>query len=270
MRIALAQMRLQGADVQVNLDKALHWIDEASDRHADLICFPELQLHEFFPQYQDVDTSNYLLPLSDPRIETVKKRCKAKNIHAVPNFYVQEGIGKYDASLFINQEGALLGLSKMVHIINAHQFYEKNYYTPSDDGFKVFQTPIGKIGVIVCFDRHLPESFRLCALQGAQLILIPTANVKNEPLKVFEWELRIAAMQNHLFIAMCNRVGIEGEMAFAGESLVVGPDGSVIAKANDREQLFLADIDLAAIEAVRRERDYLQVRRPEMYHGLIQ
>lgn len=141
----------------------------------------------------------------------------------------------------------------------------KDYYTPSDDGFKVFDTPWGKIGIIICYDRHLPESIRTCTLKGADLILIPTANTKAEPMELFEWEIRVQAMQNQVFIAMCNRVGTEGAMEFAGESLVVSPKGDILVKADDQEQLISCDIHLPDAAALRKQVPYLSTRRPEWY-----
>ena len=85
------------------------------------------------------------------------------------------------------------------------RFFEQDYYTPADDGFKVFETEFGKIGLVICFDRHYPESIRTEALMGADLILIPTVNTKAEPSEMFEWELRVQAFHNSVFIAMCNR-----------------------------------------------------------------
>ena len=99
----------------------------------------------------------------------------------------------------------------------------------------------------------------------AQLIIIPTANTKGEPLEKFEWELRIPAMQNSVFIAMCNRVGVEHDMHFCGESIVVDPNGDVLAKADDTEQILYADIDFGVIHKGRQARPYLELRRPELY-----
>lgn len=106
-----------------------------------------------------------------------------------------------------------------------------DYYTPSNDGFKVFDTEYGKIGIVVCFDRHYPESIRTEALMGADLILIPTVNTIAEPSEMFEWEPRVQAFHNSISIAMCNRVGHEGEMNFSGESIVVSPNGEVLKKS---------------------------------------
>lgn len=100
---------------------------------------------------------------------------------------------RYDTSLLIDDAGMLLGEQKMVHIAQAACFYEQDYYTPSEEGFRVFDTPIGKIGIVVCFDRHYPESIRTEALKGAELILVPTVNTKDEPSELFQWEIRIQA-----------------------------------------------------------------------------
>ena len=153
----------------------------------------------------------------------------------------------------------------MVHVAQADQFYEQDYYTPADDGFKVFDTIYGRIGIVVCFDRHYPESIRTEALMGADLILIPTVNTKAEPSEMFEWELRVQAFQNSVAIAMCNRVGREGAMDFSGESVVVDANGNVIAKAGEEEQLLYADIDLSDSLKIRRNRPYTNLRRPELY-----
>lgn len=153
----------------------------------------------------------------------------------------------------------------MVHVLQAQNFYERDYYTPSTDGFHVFDTPWGKVGIVICFDRHLPESIRTCASKGAQLIIIPTANIEGEPLEMFEWELRVQAMHSNVFIAMCNRVGTEGDATFAGQSIVVDPDGEVILKADNQEQLITCEIDLEQTKESRAKRPYITLRRPSMY-----
>ena len=171
----------------------------------------------------------------------------------------------YDASILIDRNGDVIGVQKMVHIAQAPQFYEQDYYTPSDDGFHVFDTEIGRIGIVVCFDRHYPESIRTEALDGADLILVPTVNVKSEPLEMFEWEMRVQAFQNSVAIAMCNRVGHEGEMDFAGESLVTDASGNLLAKADDKEQILYTDVDLSQSAITRASRPYTNLRQPQWY-----
>ena len=142
-----------------------------------------------------------------PEITAIRDACRKFRIYASPNVYLKQGEKRYDASLMIGSGGEILGVSKMVHIAQAKFFYEQDYYTPSDDGFKVYDTPFGKIGIVICFDRHLPDGIRSCAKQGAELVIIPTANILGEPLELFAWEVRVQSFQNTVFTAMCNRVG---------------------------------------------------------------
>ena len=263
MKIAMAQMKID-ENQSMNLEKSLKMIETAANEGAKLICFPELQLSHFFPQYPGLDVSEHILLIEDERILKIREKCKECGIMAIPNIYLEENDKYYDTSILISKDGEIIGTSKMVHIMQCPQFYEQDYYDPSDTGFRVFDTSFGKIGIIVCFDRHMPESFRLCALQGAEIIIIPTANTKNEPLEKFEWELRIPAMQNNVFVAMCNRVGKEGEMDFAGQSIVVDPNGDVVVKAGDNEQIVYADIDPGMIRKARQMRPFISLRRPEV------
>ena len=102
-------------------------------------------------------------------------------------------------------------------------------------------------------------------MMGAELIIIPTANTEAEPMEMFEWEVRVQAMQNQVFVAMCNRVGLEGDMDFAGQSIVVHPSGDVIVKADNAQQLVTCEIDLAESRLWRGKRPYISTRRPDMY-----
>lgn len=264
MKIALVQPVI-GAEMKKNLQKALVHMDIASSKGADVVCFPEIQFCPFFPQFPGKDASEYAMGIDHKIVKQVQAKCLELNLICVPNFYLSHGNNNFDASPLINSDGSIAGISKMVHIAQFPYFFEQDYYTPSDEGFIVYDTPLGKIGVVICFDRHIPESIRTCVLKGAQIIIIPTANTKAEPLEMFEWELRIQAMQNSIFIAMCNRVGKEADMDFCGESLVIAPDGSVITKADDSEQILYADIDFSMIDISRKQRPYLSLRRPELY-----
>lgn len=264
IKIALVQMSMS-ENMEKNMEKAFAYIEEASNNGADLICFPELQFYKFFPQYSKLDVNDCALDINCNVIQRMQEKCKQFNIAIVPNFYLEENGNRYDASPFIDRDGKILGVSKMVHIVQANQFFEQDYYTPSEEGFKVYDTSIGKIGIVICFDRHYPESIRSCALQNADLIIIPTANTKEEPLEMFEWELRIPANQNSVFIAMCNRVGLEENMNFAGESLVVNPDGKVLAKADDKEQILYCDICMKESTENRNKKPYFALRRPDKY-----
>lgn len=264
MKLALAQIRVS-ENMENNLKKALSFIRDAAAKGADLILFPEVQLSPFFPQYEGRTADQYLLPLTHPFVEQVCAACKESGIYASPNFYVSENGKAYDMSLLINDCGEIIGRQKMLHIAQCEKFYEQDYYTPSEEGFSVFDTPLGKIGIVVCFDRHYPESIRTEALRGADLILIPTANTKAEPSDLFQWEIRIQAFQNCVNVAMCNRVGLEGEMDFSGESIVSDYNGSCIGLAGDQETLLLVDVDLEGTASVRERKPYTNLRRKSLY-----
>lgn len=263
-KIALYQMKNAGS-FSANLEKSLSAIREAAASHADLILFPEVQLTEFFPQYPNQEVLKYACEIDSDVLHALRDVCRENHIMAVPNIYLRENGKCYDASILIGRDGEILGIQKMVHVAQAEQFYEQDYYTPSDDGFLVFDTDIGKIGIVVCFDRHYPESIRTETLKGANLILIPTVNVKTEPMEMFEWEIRVQAFQNSVVVAMCNRVGTEGEMEFAGESIVVDANGEILAKSDDTEQIIYTDIDLEASEKIRRKKPYTSLRRKQLY-----
>ncbi|MDD5922629.1 MAG: carbon-nitrogen hydrolase family protein [Eubacteriales bacterium] len=300
MRIALAQMAMS-ADEKENLIRSLKLLEEAEEGGADLILYPEVQLTPFFAQFpaniggccgggtgpralsarnnpseesveesteegKPFDSAEAHYPGEGiPEIKAFRKLCRKHAIMASPNFYYEENGKNYDASFLIDRNGDVTGVQKMVHIVEVPQFYEQDYYTPSDDGFHVFETDAGRIGVVVCFDRHYPESVRTEAVMGAELVLIPTANVKAEPIELFEQEVRVQAYQNECFIAMCNRTGREAGMDFCGRSVVIGPDGDICARAGEGEELLFADIDIGRVSRTREQRPYLSLRRPEWY-----
>ncbi len=207
-RIALFQMQSE-IEISENLIKSIAAVKEAAEQGADLILFPEVHLTEFFPHYPGSDASRYAVSIDSDIIRQFCSVCKKYRIMAVPNIYLNEGGRLYDASILIGRDGGIIGIQKMVHIAQMPQFYEQDYYMPSDEGFGVFDTDIGKIGIVVCFDRHYPESIRTESLMGAELILIPTVNTLTEPLEMFEWEMSVDAFRNSVAVAMCNRVGNE-------------------------------------------------------------
>ena len=264
MRLALVQMPYYG-NVELNLSKSLQAIEMAAKHEAELVLFPEVQLTEFFPQYPGLNMRRYAIPIDGEIVKKFCDTCRINKISAVPNLYLLEKGRTYDASIFVDKNGKVIGVQKMVHIAQAKQFYEQDYYTPSDNGFQVYDTEFGKIGIVVCFDRHYPESIRTETLQGAELILIPTVNTKAEPSLMFEWELRVQAFQNSVILAMCNRVGTEGKMCFSGESIVIDAKGEVLAKADDTEQIMYVDIDMHSAIKIRNAKPYTQLRRPKFY-----
>ena len=264
MRIGLAQMSME-SDIEANFQKSLAFIRDAAKQGVDIICFPEVQLSPFFAQYEKMDVSRYVIEENSRYISEMKFLCKEKGIYACPNFYIEENGKRYDMSLLIDDKGCIIGRQKMVHIAQCECFYEQDYYTQSEEGFQVFDTKFGKIGIVVCFDRHYPESIRTEALRGAELVIIPTANTIAEPSELFQWEIRVQAFQNSVNIAMCNRVGREDKMIFSGESVVCNYDGDVISSAGSDETLLISEVDLSAASEKRKKKPYTILRRLDLY-----
>lgn len=257
MRLAMAQMRMSEC-VQENLESSLRAMRLAKERGADLVFFPEVQLSPFFAMTPGGNADAWVSRLDGPEVAAFCAACKELALWASPNLYLEISGRRFDASLMIDACGKIRGISKMVHIFQAENFYECDYYAPSDDGFKVFDTPFGKLGIVICFDRHIPGSVRACALGGAELVLVPTANLSSEPMELFEWEMRVQAFQNLVNMAMCNRVGREGGKTFAGEALVAGPNGELLFKAKNSEELCIVDLDLGKVREVRQGRNWLR------------
>jgi len=263
MRVAMAQMKM-APDRERNYQKTLALIAECKGK-ADLICFPEIQLTPFFPQYEGRDVSEYVMTLESDYVKGVCTACREAGVYASPNFYIEENGKRYDMSLLIDDEGNIIGKQKMVHIAQAEMFYEQDYYTPSEESFQVFDTKYGKVGIVVCFDRHYPESIRTSALNGAELIIVPTANTKAEPSELFQWEIKIQAFQSCVNVAMCNRVGLEDGMDFSGESIVADYNGETVLLCDDSEGLLIAEVDMAGATATRNRKPYTNLRRTELY-----
>lgn len=262
MKLCMCQMAMS-SKIEENLGWSLQAMEQAAKEGAELILFPELQLTPFFPQYPQQEITP--LELNHPYLRALCNACQQFGIMAAPNVYLLDNGKAYDATLLIDKDGTLLGVQKMVHIAQMPHFFEQDYYTPSNTGFQVFDTSLGKIGIVVCFDRHYPESVRTEALQGADLILIPTANTTDEPSELFEWEIRVQAFQNSTAIAMCNRVGREGAMHFCGESLVVSAYGELLVKASTDSELVYVELSLAESANAKAKKPYLNLRRKEWY-----
>lgn len=268
MRIALAQQSAV-LDRERNLEKALNSMRRAKEGGADLIVFPELVLDRFFPQQEgNLWAREIAETIPGPTTEKVAALAGELSLVTVFNLYEVGAQGRYfDSSPVFDADGSLLGVSQMLHITDYHRFHERSYYHPGDPGARVFDTRAGKIGVAICYDRHYPEYMRALALGGAELVAVPQAGALGEwPKGMFEAELRTAAFQNGYFVALCNRVGKEEELLFAGESFVTDPEGQVLTRGKSLEEdLVLADLNLDRCESSTARRMFLRDRRPEIY-----
>jgi N-carbamoylputrescine amidase len=267
MRIALVQQHAT-KNRENNIERGLRALDEAAAAGADLVCYAELAFEPFYPQRPaDGDPKGLAQEVPGPVTESFAKRAAELGVVVVLNLFERDGDLCYDCSPVIDADGSLVGRARMVHITDYPCFHEQGYYAPGDTGAPVFQTRVGRIGVSICYDRHYPEYMRALALAGAELVVVPQAGAVGEwPDGLYEAELRVAAFQNGYFTALCNRVGAEECLDFAGQSFVCAPDGRVVASAPEGEDYILyADLDLAEVADSHARKLFLKDRRPELY-----
>ena len=267
MKIALIQQHAT-KDKNANVSRGLAALETAARGGAELACFAELAFEWFYPQRPaDSGFRDLAEPLDGPTVKAFQKKAKALGIVTVINLYERDGQHTYDSSPVIDADGALLGVTRMIHITDYPCFHEQGYYTPGDKGAPVYTTKAGRIGVSICYDRHFPEYMRALAVAGADLVIVPQAGAVDEwPEGLYEAEMRVSAFQNGYFTALCNRVGKEDCLDFAGESFVCGPDGEVIARgAKNQDEIVVAEIDYAKLGESNARRLFLKHRRPELY-----
>ena len=267
MRIALVQQKASH-DRSENLRRGLAALEEAAHAGANLVCYAELAFERFYPQVPGrSETREKAEPIPGPTTEAFAEKARDLSVVVVINLYERDGERCFDTSPVIDADGALLGRTRMIHITDYACFHERDYYTPGDTGVPVYATGVGRVGVAICYDRHFPEYMRALALGGADLVAIPQAGAVGEwPEGLFEAEVRTAAFQNGYFVALCNRVGAEECLEFAGESFICGPDGRILARAAPgEEQILYADLDLEETARSHAKRLFLPDRRPELY-----
>jgi len=267
MRIALVQQPATESR-EANRARGLKAADEAARLGAQLVCFAELAFDPFYPQARpEGDVKDLAETIPGPTTEAFASLAKQHGVTVVLNIFEREGDLTYDTSPVIGPDGSLLGRTRMVHIPDYACFHERHYYAPGDTGAPVYDTGQLKLGVAICYDRHYPEYMRALGLAGADLVVVPQAGAVDEwPDGLFEAEMRIAAFQNGYFTALCNRVGRETAIEFAGESFVCSPAGDVIARAaRGTGEILLSDLDLDLLKHSSARRLFLNDRRPELY-----
>lgn len=267
MKIALIQQHAT-KDKAGNVARGLAALEVAARNGAQLACFAELAFEWFYPQRPaETGFRDLAEPLDGPTVRAFQQKARELGLVVVINLYEREGDQTFDSSPVIDADGTMLGVTRMIHITEYPCFHEQGYYTPGDKGAPVFKTKAGNIGVSICYDRHFPEYMRALALNGADLVIVPQAGAVDEwPEGLYEAEMRVAAFHNGYFTALCNRVGQEDCLDFAGESFVCGPDGEVIARApKSKDAILYADLNLASADSSNARRLFLKHRRPELY-----
>ncbi len=267
MKLALVQ-QMATNDRRVNRETGLGAVQRAASQGANVVCFAELAFDPFYPQEPATpETLALAEPVPGPTTDAFAKLATDLGVVIVLNVFERDGDHTYDTSPVIDADGTLLGKTRMVHITDYDCFHEQGYYAPGNCGAPVYDTAYGRIGVAICYDRHYPEYMRALALNGAQLVVVPQAGAIGEwPDGLFEAELRVASFQNGYYSALCNRVGPEPKVTFAGQSFVCDPAGNVIAQAGEgADEILLCEIDLTKVESSHAAKLFLRDRRPELY-----
>lgn len=275
-------------NIQHNKAKLEHNIRELAEKGAQLVVLQELHNSLYFCQTEDVDKFDLAEPIPGPSTEFYSKIAAECNIVLVTSLFERRAAGVYhNTAVVFEQDGTVAGLYRKMHIPDDPGYYEKFYFTPGDIGFKPINTSVGKLGVQVCWDQWFPEGARLMALQGADILIYPTAigyepgNLKEEQERQREAWITVQrghAVANGLPVISVNRTGYESApsgngngIQFWGSSFVCGPQGEILSQASqDKEENLLVEINLTRSEHVRRWWPYLRDRRIDKFEELLE
>ena len=288
VRVGLVQQRA-GPDVAANLEHAIAGIRDAAKRGATLVCLQELFTWYYFCQREDHAFFKLAEAIPGPTTERLGALARELGVVIIASLFEKRAEGLYhNTAAVIDADGAYLGKYRKMHIPDDPQFYEKFYFAPGDLGFRVWDTKVGRIGVLICWDQWYPEAARLTAMQGAEILIYPTAIGWLPPEKAEYGERQQAAWEtiqkshavaNGCFVVAINRTGHEvlpgsepghPGIEFWGGSFVADPNGRVIARAGQPEEVLTVDCDLGAVDTVRTHWPFLRDRRIDAYGGLTQ
>lgn len=283
LRVALIQEKNHG-DAAANLAVIENRVAEAAKQGAKLVLLQELHNDAYFCQHESVDEFDLAETIPGPSTERLGKLAQQHGVVLVSSLFEKRATGLYhNTAVVFDTDGRMAGKYRKMHIPDDPGFYEKFYFTPGDLGFQPIETSIGRLGVLVCWDQWYPEAARLMALAGADLLLYPTAigwdpddDQAEKTRQRDAWVLshRGHAVANGLPVLSCNRVGHEASplgasgIDFWGNSIVLGPQGEIIAEAGVDATILYADVDMQRSEHVRRIWPFLRDRRIDAYGDL--
>lgn len=284
MKIALIQQS-KTADIAKNKQDLARGIADAASKGAELVVLQELHNSLYFCQVESTDNFDLAEPIPGPSTEFYSQVAKDNNVVLVTSLFERRAPGLYhNTAVVFEKDGSIAGKYRKMHIPDDPAYYEKFYFTPGDLGFHPIETSVGVLGVQVCWDQWYPEGARLMALQGAELLIYPTAigwessdtdEEKARQLGAWQTVQRGHAVANGLPVIAVNRCGWEPDpsgqtngITFWGHSFVAGPQGEFIAEAGTEEEIMIVDIDMKRCENVRRWWPFLRDRRIEEFSGL--
>lgn len=261
--------------------------DEATEKHVELIGkaaaegaqitgLQEIFNGPYFPAEQDPKWYAEAEPEDGPTMTRMREVARQHNMVLVVPWYEEAQTGVYyNSAAVIEADGTLVGTYRKTHIPHVGPcFWEKFYFKPGNLGYPVFETSVGRVGLIICYDRHFPEIARAVGLKGAEIVFNPSATVESLSKHLWELEQPAHAVANGYWIAAINRVGVEEPLnsaKFYGSSYFCDPRGQIVAQASDsQDEVLVADLDLEKIREVRNTWQFMRDRRPETYGELTE
>ena len=284
MKVGLIQHAIESTQ-EKTIAKTVSLIENAAKQGAQLVVLQELHQDRYFCVNEDVECFD-LASNWEKDITFWSGIAKANNVVLVTSLFEKRSAGLYhNTAVVFEKDGTVAGKYRKMHIPDDPGFYEKFYFTPGDLGYNPIQTSVGKLGLLVCWDQWYPEAARLMALQGAEMLIYPTAigwfdadseDEKKRQCDAWETVQRGHAIANGLPVISVNRIGKEADnhgvldgIRFWGNSFVAGPQGEIIVRAShDKEEVLIVDVDLERGEHVRRIWPFLRDRRIETYGDL--
>lgn len=257
LTIALAQIDVHIGQPEANLARVREFASQACDAGVDLLLLPELWLHGY-----DLERAEqWAASLGEVGFSQMAALAREFGLYLAGTLLERHEGGISNTAVLYAPDGALVGSYRKVHLFRLMQ--EHRYLVPGDRAV-LFSTPWGPVGIPICYDLRFPEFLRTMALAGAVILLIP-AQWPTVRLEAWLTLARARAIENELFVAACNRVGVEGAGVFPGRSCVVGPLGQVLVEGDDQERMLVAKVDLREVRTARRYLPVYQDRRPDAY-----
>lgn len=277
--VGIVQMRCS-SNTEENFEKAVEGIRSAAKKGAQIVCLQELFRSLYFCVAEEYEPFKLAEPVPGPATERLQAEARALNVVIVASLFEKRTEGIYhNTAVVLDADGTYLGKYRKMHIPDDPSYYEKFYFTPGDLGFPVFQTRVGKIGVLVCWDQWYPEAARIMALRGAEILFYPTAigwaDGEKEEVKQHQWNAwqtiqRAHAIANGIPVVAVNRVGHEGNQTFWGRSFVADTFGELLYEAPvDKEEVAVVRVDLGRSDTTRVHWPFLRDRRIDAYADIL-
>jgi agmatine deiminase len=274
IKIGLIQSKVTD-NLKSNLEKTLKMVEELAKKGAEIICLQELYKTPYFPSKKGVKIENYLETIPGESTEAFKKISKKYGCSIILPIYERAKNGKlYNTVVVLNERGEIQPSYRKIHIPHDPSFYEKDYFTEGDNGYRLYKHKNTSYAVLICFDQWFPEAARSIKLSGAEIVFYPTAIgniIGNKPIDgdwhdAWETIMRGHAIANSMPVVAVNRTGIEGNLDFWGQSFVTDAFGKVIKRASHKkEEIIITTLDLAMNDYISEDWGFMRNRRPDTY-----